>query len=123
MHRVALAVLAALVLAAAGCGGDDTGGGGGGGGGGADTGAETSSGSGSGGIDAKSTFASTCGGCHTLKAADTNGQVGPNLDEIKPDAETVKKTIKEGPSVMPANLLEGAEADAVAQFVADNAGG
>ena len=77
---------------------------------------------GGGAAEARSTFANTCGGCHTLKAAGTNGNVGPNLDELKPDQQLVRETIRRGPGVMPENLLEGAEADAVAKFVADNAG-
>lgn len=48
------------------------------------------------GIDAKALFingdpstgALGCGGCHTLAAAGTTGQVGPNLDEIAPDDKT-----------------------------------
>jgi mono/diheme cytochrome c family protein len=110
MSRFALAALLALVLAAAGCGGDDGDSGGGGGGGG-----ETASG------PAKQ-FADTCGSCHTLAAAGTEGQVGPNLDELKPDAATVTTAIKEGPGIMPENLLTGADADSVAKYVADNAG-
>lgn len=67
-------------------------------------------------------FTGTCGGCHTLKAADTSGQTGPNLDELKPDAERVKTAIAEGPGIMPENLVEGPEADQVAAFVAESAG-
>jgi mono/diheme cytochrome c family protein len=107
-QRIALTTLTALALAAAGCG-SGSGDGGGGGDGGSSS-------------DPKQIFANTCGGCHTLKAAGTEGQVGPNLDELKPDAARVKKAIAEGPSVMPANLVTGAKADAVAKFVADNAG-
>ena len=114
LHRLALALLASLVLAAAGCGGDDDGGGNGGGGGGAGT--QPTGGA------AADTFATTCGGCHRLAAANTNGQVGPDLDQLKPSAEQVRQAIEQGPSVMPENLLRGAEADRVAQYVADNAG-
>jgi cytochrome c6 len=67
-------------------------------------------------------FASTCGTCHTLEAAGTSGTVGPNLDELKPDQQRVLNAIANGPGVMPANLLQGAQADAVAQYVAENAG-
>ena len=120
LTRLIPALLASLVLAAAGCGGDDDGGGGGGDGGGAETAApETQQEAGG----AAETFATTCGGCHTLAAAETSGQVGPNLDELKPDADTVKSAIEQGPGVMPENLLQGAEADEVAQYVAENAGG
>src|SRR5690348_5204250 len=30
-------------------------------------------------------FKTNCGACHTLAAAHTSGQVGPNLDQAKPD--------------------------------------
>ena len=116
LPRPALALLAALVLGLAGCGGDDGGDSGGGGGAGAtDGGGQTAS-------SPEERFANTCGNCHTLSAAGTEGQVGPNLDERKPDKDAVLKAIEEGPSVMPENLLQGAEAEAVAQYVADNAG-
>jgi mono/diheme cytochrome c family protein len=111
--RLPLALICALALALAGCGGDDKGGGAGSTGGGAETQQAAAP---------QDTFADTCGGCHVLKAAGAEGQVGPNLDDLKPDAETVKTAIAEGPSVMPENLLQGAQADAVAQYVADNAG-
>jgi mono/diheme cytochrome c family protein len=120
-------VLSAVALAAAGCGGgdeEDTAGG--------ETTteqaappAETGGGETSGGDTAgagEELFANTCGGCHVLAAAGTNGQTGPNLDELKPDADRVKEAIAEGPGIMPENLYEGAEADQVAQYVADNAG-
>ncbi len=34
-------------------------------------------------------FVSTCGVCHTLKAAGTVGSVGPNLDKVAPLTEPV----------------------------------
>ena len=37
----------------------------------------------------KSLFVSTCGVCHTLKAAGTVGTVGPNLDKVAPLTEPV----------------------------------
>jgi mono/diheme cytochrome c family protein len=67
-------------------------------------------------------FASTCGACHTLAAAGTTGTVGPNLDDLKPDQETVRGAIRDGPGAMPANLLTGAQAQQVAAFVAMSAG-
>ena len=113
--------LAAVALAAAGCGGDDdeeTGG--------RETGTEQAAPqTDTGGLEdnlGKDTFAATCGGCHTLKAAGTSGQTGPNLDDLKPDVERVKEAIREGPGIMPENLVRGAEADAVAAFVAESAG-
>ena len=72
--------------------------------------------------EAKQTFTTTCGGCHVLEKAGTNGQVGPNLDDLKLDEQRVLSAIEEGPSAMPDNLLQGAEAEAVAAYVAKAAG-
>lgn len=65
-------------------------------------------------------FADNCGSCHTLADAGTEGAVGPNLDELTPSptVELVLQTIQEGPGAMPADLLEGAEAEAAAEYVA-----
>ena len=68
-------------------------------------------------------FASTCSGCHTLAAADAEGAVGPNLDDLEPDADTVLNAIESGPGAMPDGLLQGEDAQAVADFVAESAGG
>jgi mono/diheme cytochrome c family protein len=73
----------------------------------------------------KDLFASTCGGCHTLSAAETTGTVGPNLDDLKPDQATVQAAIQNGGAgsgAMPANLLTGTQAQQVAAFVAASAG-
>jgi mono/diheme cytochrome c family protein len=110
--RIAALASAAALALAAGCGGDDDDNGGGGG---ATTGGGQAA-------QPQQVFADTCGGCHTLSAAGTNGQVGPNLDELKPDVATVERAIEQGPSVMPSGLLKGAEARAVAEYVAQNAG-
>lgn len=75
--------------------------------------------------EAKSTFTSTCGGCHTLADAGTKGTTGPNLDDLKPDAARVEAAIKKGGTsgtVMPKNLLEGDQAKAVADYVSSVAG-
>ena len=73
--------------------------------------------------DGRETFVNTCGGCHALVDAETQGQVGPNLDELAPDRDTVLTAIEVGPGQMPENLLQGEEAQAVADYVAANAGG
>jgi mono/diheme cytochrome c family protein len=73
----------------------------------------------------KDLFVSSCGSCHTLAAAGTDGQIGPNLDELEPDAALVLSAIENGGTgsgQMPANLVQGAEADQVAEFVATAAG-
>ena len=74
----------------------------------------------------KAQFASTCGGCHTLKDAGTSGSVGPNLDQLKPSEALVKSAIAKGGAgsgQMPPGLLSGADADQVAAYVANAAGG
>jgi len=71
-------------------------------------------------------FVATCGGCHTLSEAGTNGAVGPNLDDLKPDLARVEKAIKiggTGVGAMPPNLLQGAQATEVATYVSKVAGG
>jgi hypothetical protein len=66
-------------------------------------------------------FASAgCGGCHTLSAAHANGQVGPNLDELKPDAATVAHQVRVGGNGMPSfgHKLTASQISSVAGFVA-----
>lgn len=73
----------------------------------------------------KELFVSNCGSCHVLAAADTSGTIGPDLDDLTPDQQQVLAAIENGGAgggAMPAGLLEGAEAEQVAQFVADSAG-
>jgi mono/diheme cytochrome c family protein len=76
-------------------------------------------------------FQINCGACHTLAAAGTDGLVGPNLDERfgtgsksslqKSTYTTVLTTIQNGlGGRMPKGILRGAQARAVAKFVADN---
>ena len=69
-------------------------------------------------------FTSSCGSCHTLGAAGTGGSVGPNLDDLKPNADTVEAKVRNGGGGMPAfeGQLSDAEITAVAQYVAENAG-
>lgn len=63
-------------------------------------------------------FQGSCGSCHTLKAAGTVGQVGPALDGLGTNAAGVLGFISNGAGVMPAELLSGSEAEAVAEYVA-----
>ncbi len=76
------------------------------------------------GSDGKSVFTAKCGSCHTLQAAGTKGTVGPNLDALKPPLARVKRQVINGGGVMPAfkGTLTDAQIDAVAKYVADNAG-
>jgi mono/diheme cytochrome c family protein len=72
------------------------------------------------GQPAKQVFAHTCGTCHTLRAAGVTGIAGPNLDRLDLTATRVRQIIRTGSldSAMPANLLEGDDADRVARYVA-----
>ena len=99
----AIATLAAAALALAGCGGSSSGK------------AQHYSVS-----AARSQFKATCGLCHTLADAQTNGSVGPNLDQLGPPYVTVYAQINEGGGGMPAGLLHGKDAQAVATYVASH---
>jgi cytochrome c5 len=97
-------------------GGSKAGGGTGGGGGG---GAATAN------AEGKQIFTQSCGTCHTLSDAGTSGNVGPVLDQIKPDKARVQNAIKNGGAgsgAMPANIVTGKEAEAVATYVSSVAG-
>jgi len=71
-------------------------------------------------------FGNACGSCHTLAAAETVGKVGPNLDQLKPPKVLVLDALahgrQDGNGTMPANLLYGNDAQAVADFVGRVAG-
>jgi cytochrome c6 len=68
-------------------------------------------------------FTATCGGCHTLKDAGTNGKVGPDLDSLAPlTSERVAKQIANGGQIMPPKLLTGKDAKNTAAYVASVAG-
>src|SRR5215468_3794888 len=45
--------------------------------------------------------AAGCGSCHTLAAAHAGGQVGPNLDQARPDFATVHAKVADGGGGMP----------------------
>jgi mono/diheme cytochrome c family protein len=72
----------------------------------------------------KQVFTANCASCHTLKDANAKGQVGPNLDDLKPDAQTVQRQVTNGGGAMPAfkGQLSDAEIRAVAQYVSSVAG-
>jgi mono/diheme cytochrome c family protein len=66
-------------------------------------------------------FVENCGSCHTLGAAGTTGQIGPNLDEAQVDEADVRRAIEiggRGSGNMPPNLVTGRDAEDVAAFVA-----
>jgi mono/diheme cytochrome c family protein len=77
-------------------------------------------------------FADRCATCHTLKAANAVGKVGPNLDQLvggldpKGQKAFVLSAIKEGRArgqgQMPKGLVDGQDAEDVAAFVSATAG-
>jgi cytochrome c553 len=71
-------------------------------------------------------FGERCNNCHTLAAANTAGKVGPNLDQLKPPYALVINAIdtgrRRGNGTMPADIVQGQDAQDVAKFVAAVAG-
>jgi mono/diheme cytochrome c family protein len=71
-------------------------------------------------------FAERCANCHTLAAANAVGKVGPNLDQLRPPKALVLDAIQKGRArgqgQMPANLIDGQDAQQVATFVSKVAG-
>jgi cbb3-type cytochrome c oxidase subunit III len=109
LRRAALFSLAAIALAGCGTGGL------------ANENADVSQG--------KLLFKEKCGSCHALKEAETAGTTGPNLDTAFAgpasedfDESTIREVVRhqiEFPvEPMPEDLVEGADADAVAAYVA-----
>ena len=76
------------------------------------------------GTNGKLIFTKKCGGCHTLKDAGTTGTTGPNLDQLMPAFALAQKQVTNGGRVMPAfkDILNKAQVDAVAKYVAMHAG-
>jgi cytochrome c553 len=63
---------------------------------------ETAPGGGGDATAGKAVFASAgCSGCHTLAAAGSSGNVGPNLDAAKPSFDKVVERVTNGKGVMP----------------------
>jgi mono/diheme cytochrome c family protein len=74
----------------------------------------------------RSVFAKYCATCHTLKASNAVGKVGPNLDQLHPPKGLVLDAIANGRArgagQMPAGLVDGQDAQDVAAYVAAVAG-
>ena len=74
----------------------------------------------------KTLFRESCWSCHTLKAIGSQGITGPNLDQI--GAVTNQRVLNAiriggtGDGRMPAGLLSGTNAEAVAYYVSHVAG-
>ena len=65
--------------------------------------------------------AGNCGICHSLSDAGTAGNIGPNLNEIRPDIGRVVNAVTNGIGVMPSQLgiLSEKEINAVAYYVSE----
>ena len=66
-----------------------------------------------------------CAGCHALKAAGSEANIGPNLDTISLAEELVKDIVTHGLGVMPAfgeGILTKEEIDIVSFYVANSVG-
>ena len=72
----------------------------------------------------KDIFVANCGSCHTLADAGTSGTTGPNLDQLKPAFARAQRQVINGGGLMPAfkDTLTDKQIEAVARYVADNAG-
>lgn len=69
------------------------------------------------------TAAPACAVCHTLKHAGSTGEIGPSLDELKPDASRVEKAVRNWIGQMAAfAALSADDIKAVSQYVAAVAG-
>jgi len=91
-------------------------------------------------IQGEKLFVSNCGSCHTLRDAGTTGAIGPDLDyafvQSRIDGlgeDTILQVVRAqiaypvttpstGAPGMPANIVEGQDADDVATYVASVAG-
>ena len=60
-----------------------------------------------------------CGTCHTLKAAQSSGDIGPSLDKLKPSLDQIIYVVTNGIGVMQAwdGILTKEEIEAVAYYV------
>ena len=65
-----------------------------------------------------------CGVCHTLSDAGSAGEIGPNLDDLAPEAGQVHAAVTWGVGVMPAyeGVLTDEQIDAVSVYVASVTG-
>ena len=64
-----------------------------------------------------------CAACHVLSDAKSNGEIGPNLNQIKPDITRVISVVTNGIGVMPSyeGVLSIEEIEAVAHYVSISA--
>ena len=63
--------------------------------------------------------AGNCAACHTLSDAGSIAEIGPNLNQIRPQVQTILMSVRNGIGVMPAmeGILTDEEIEAVAHYV------
>jgi cytochrome c551 len=103
MKKKLLGILLGTSLVLAACGGDD----------GGDS-KETSSG----GVDAEKIVNNKCTSCH---GGNLEGGMGPALNDVgsRLDKDQILEIIQNGKGQMPADLVKGEEAEAVAEWLAN----
>ena len=77
-------------------------------------------------VRGRALFGQKCQQCHVLAGANAVGQVGPNLDELRPPYALVYDALingrVRGAGTMPSQLVRGQDAKDVASFVSRVAG-
>ena len=60
-----------------------------------------------------------CAACHSLSDAGSIAEIGPNLNQIRPQVQTILMAVRNGIGVMPAmeGILTDEEIEAVAHYV------
>lgn len=80
------------------------------------------------GTSGRTLFSANCAACHVLRAAHARGTAGPNLDKLFRRTKKatvrhrVRRAVVRGDGAMPAGILTGRKADAVANYVAQVTG-
>jgi cytochrome c6 len=76
-------------------------------------------------VKGKAIFTANCAACHTLADANATGTVGPDLDSLKPDYQTVTAQVTNGGTSMPAfkSSLTTQQIADVAAYVVTATGG
>ena len=67
--------------------------------------------------------AGNCAACHSLSDAGSIAEIGPNLNQIRPQVQTILLAVRNGIGVMPAmeGILSDEEIKAVAHYVSISA--
>ena len=62
--------------------------------------------------------AGNCAACHSLSDAGSIAEIGPNLNQIRPQVQTILMAVRNGIGVMPAmeGILTDEEIEAVAHY-------